>query len=119
MITRCKNASILGGLLFLLNTNAALSSDGISVKIMNDTSNAVVVTVIDMNANPEQVSVSNETIYGFASLSLSISPDSKGYGHIRWTASSGDADSRTCGHNERNGLSEDDVVHVHADSSCR
>src|ERR1700677_5042025 len=119
MITQCKNASILGGLLFLLNTNAALGSDGISVTIMNDTSNSVVVTVIDMNANPEQASVSNETIYGFASLSISIAPDSNGYGHVRWSASSGDASSRTCGQKERNGLSDNDVVHVHADSNCR
>ena len=118
MITHFKSASILGGLLFLINTDAAISSDGISVTIMNDTSSVVVVTVIDMNANPEQASVSNEKIYGFASLSISISPDNKGYGHLRWTASSGDAGSRTCGHKENNGLSADDVVHVHADGSC-
>jgi hypothetical protein len=118
MFTHCKSASILGMLLFLLSANAALSSDGIKVKIMNDTSSNVVVTVIDMNATPEQVVVSNETIYAFASHSIQISPDSRGYGHVRWTANSGDAGNRTCGQKERNELSADDVVHVRADSSC-
>jgi hypothetical protein len=118
MFTLRNSAAALGVLLFLLSTDAALSSDGIAVKITNDTSNDVVVTVIDMNANPEQAAISNQTIYGFASVLIRISPDSTGYGHVRWTATGGDARSRTCGHKERNRLSTDDVVHVSANSSC-
>jgi hypothetical protein len=57
-------------------------------------------------------------IYGFASISIRISPDSRGYGHIKWTAISGDAESRMCGHNEMNGLNDGDLVHVHANGSC-
>jgi hypothetical protein len=96
----------------------ALGSDGISVKITNDTSTNVVVTVIDMNDNPEQALISNETIYGFASLSIRVSPDASGYGHIRWTATSGSAGSRTCGHREGDRLSADSIVHVSANDSC-
>ena len=103
---------------FVLGAGAALGSDGIAVKVTNDTSTNVVVTVIDMNANPEQSVISNETIYGFASLSIRVSPDASGYGHIRWTATSGDAGSRTCGHKEADRLSADSVVHVSADNSC-
>jgi hypothetical protein len=96
----------------------ALGSDGISVKVTNDTSSNVVVTVIDMNVSPEQVLISNETVYGFATLPIRISPDARGYGHIRWTATSGSAGSRACGHKERDQLSADSVVHVSASSSC-
>lgn len=96
----------------------ALGSDGIAVKVTNDTSSNVVVTVIDMNVNPEQVLISNETIYGFASISIRISPDASGYGHIRWTATTGGAGSRSCGHKEADRLSVDSVVHVSANNSC-
>jgi hypothetical protein len=96
----------------------ALGSDGIAVKLMNDTSSNIVVTVIDMNVNPEQVLISNETIYGFASLAIRVSPDASGYGHIRWTATSGDAGSRACGRKETDRLSADNVVHVSANNSC-
>jgi hypothetical protein len=96
----------------------ALGSDGIAVKLTNDTSSNVVVTVIDMNVNPEQVLISNETIYGFASLSIRVSPDASGYGHIRWTATSGSVGSRACGHKETDRLSADSVEHVSASNSC-
>jgi hypothetical protein len=96
----------------------AQGSDGIPVKLTNDTSSNVVVTVIDLNLNPEQVLISNETIYGFASLSIRVSPDASGFGHIRWTATSGDIRSRTCGHKETDQLSADSVVHVSANNSC-
>jgi hypothetical protein len=99
-------------------SGVALGSDGISVKVTNDTSSNIVVTVIDMNVNPEQVLISNETIYGFASLPIRVSPDASGYGHIRWTATSGGADSRACGHKEADRLSADSVVHVTASASC-
>ncbi len=96
----------------------AQGSDGIAVKLTNDTSSNVVVTVIDMNVKPEQVLISNETIYGFASISVRISPDASGYGHIRWTATTGGAGSRSCGHQQKDRLSVDSVVHVSASSSC-
>jgi hypothetical protein len=113
-----KSTSTVALLSFLLAAGAAQGSDGILVKVTNDTSANVVVTVIDMNANPEQALVSNETIYGFASLSIRVTPDDSGYGHIRWTATSGSAGSRTCGHKERDRLSADSIVHVSANNSC-
>jgi hypothetical protein len=126
MTTLCERARSPVALLAIRATLAAtcmvagvaLGSDGISVKVTNDTSNNVVVTVIDMNDNPEQVLVSNQTIYGFASLSIRVSPDASGYGHIRWTATSGSAGSRACGHKERDQLSAESIVHVSAGDSC-
>lgn len=112
------NASTLGLMCFLLCASAALGSDGIAVKVTNDTSASIVVTVIDMNPNPEREVISSETVYGFASLSIRISPNASGYGHIRWTAASGGTGSRTCGHQERDQLSADSIVHVSANDSC-
>ena len=114
-----KFASLLGATVLLLSANFALGGEGISVTLMNDTSSPITVSVIDMNANPERAIVSNQTIYGFASLSISVASDNSGYGHVRWNASSGDAANRTCGHKERDKLSDDDIVHVHTDGSCQ
>jgi hypothetical protein len=110
-------ALLLFGVIWF-GTDGALASDGIAVKITNDTSADVVVTLIDMNAKPEQTLLSNETIYGFASRPVRIAPDDSGYGHIRWTATSGSASSRTCGHAERSALSADGVIHVSANTGC-
>jgi hypothetical protein len=113
-----QSASLLGLTCLLLGAGMAVGGDGIAVKVTNDTSSSVVVTVIDMNSNPELSIISNETIYGFASRSIRITPDSSGNGHIRWTAISGDAGSRTCGRKERDQLNSETVVHVSANNSC-
>jgi hypothetical protein len=114
----CTSASALGLLCCLLTAGAALGSDGIPVKITNDTSNNVVVTVFDMNASPEKSALSNVTIYGFASLSIRVIPGGNGNGHIRWTATGGDASSRTCGHRDHDQLSADSIVHISANDNC-
>jgi hypothetical protein len=115
---RRRGAPILALICCVLSGGAALGSDGIPLKITNDTSNNLVVTVYDMNVSPEQPVISNETIYGFASLSIRVSPDSRGYGHVRWTATGGDASTRTCGHKERDQLSAESVLHVSVNSGC-
>ena len=57
-----KSTSTVAVLSFLLAAGAAQGSDGILVKVTNDTSANVVVTVIDMNANPEQALVAVQRI---------------------------------------------------------
>jgi len=105
------------GCLSLLCAGAALSDQGVSVKITNDGTQDIIVTVYDVNAGPGHQVLTNAHINGFTSVPVSLVGDANGQGKLRWTATSTDGVSRTCGHATAV-VSNDDSVHVHADSSC-
>jgi hypothetical protein len=96
----------------------ALGQEGLSVTITNDTSDAIYVTAYDRNANPPQVVLSNRAIYGSASLSVVITADASGQGHLSWTATTIDRDMHMCGSNDKPNLNDGDNVNVHADGDC-
>jgi len=89
---------------------------GIMLTINNDTSDNLLVTVYDMGAR--QTILSNQPIYGNASVTVSISVDASGSGHLSWTAMSRDPDMRKCGHEDKASLNDGDTVNVYADGSC-
>ena len=99
-------------------TDPALSQGGLSVTISNDTSDAIYVTAYDQNANPPQPVLSNRAIYGSASLTVMITADASGRGHLSWTATTIDRDMHRCGHNDKPNLNDGDTVNVHADADC-
>ena len=99
-------------------TDPALSQGGLSVTINNDTSDAIYVTAYDRNANPPQVVLSNRAIYGSASLTVMITADASGRGHLTWTATTIDRDMHMCGRNDKPNLNDGDTVNVHADTDC-
>lgn len=101
----------------LLVSETALA-DGVQVKISNDGTEDIVVTVYDMNTRPRSVVVQNARINGFSTLPISASIDASGMANLAWTATSVDPNSRKCGHDQTMGLGNDAAVHVHADSSC-
>jgi hypothetical protein len=96
----------------------ALGQEGLTVTITNDTSDAIYVTAYDRNANPPQVVLSNRAIYGSASLTVTITADASGRGHLSWTATTIDRNMRRCGHNDKPKLNDGDSVKVHADATC-
>jgi hypothetical protein len=102
----------------LLMTGTALGGEGVQVKITNDGTQDIVVTVYDMNANPRAILLQNLRINGFTSVPLSATADATGRANIAWTATSVDPTSTKCGHDDTLGLRNDSAVHVHADSSC-
>jgi hypothetical protein len=91
---------------------------GIKLIINNNTSDNLLVTIYDMGASPRQTILSNRPIYGNASITVSISVDASGSGHVSWTAMSQDPDMRKCGHEDKASLNNGDTVSVYADSSC-
>jgi hypothetical protein len=97
---------------------AALAGDGVTVRILNDTPDALTVTIYDRNVRPAQAVVSSEVINGNASLSVSVTADASGRGHLSWTATTGDRDMRRCGHKDKPGVNDGDTIRVHANSSC-
>jgi hypothetical protein len=101
----------------LLMTGMALGGEGVQVKITNGTQD-IVVTVYDMNANPRAILLQNAHINGFTSVPVSAIADATGRANLSWTATSADATSTKCGHDDTLGLGNDSAVNVHADSSC-
>jgi hypothetical protein len=109
-------ASILSTLV-LLSAGAAQGGEGIEVKITNDGTQDLVVTVYDMNTNPRHAVLTNARINGFTSVPVSLVGDATGKARISWTATSTDADFRQCGHAQAV-VANAEPVSVHADASC-
>jgi hypothetical protein len=102
----------------LLAGGSALGGDGVTVRVLNDTPDPLTVTIYDRNAQPPQPVVSGEVINGNASISVSVTADASGRGHLSWTATTGDRDMRRCGHRDKPALNDGDTIHVHANSRC-
>lgn len=111
-----KTALILALPLLMIGT--ALGGEGLQVKITNDGTQDIVVTVYDMNANPRAILLQNARINGFTSVPVSAIADATGHANLSWTATSSDGTSAKCGHDDTSGLRNDSAVNVHADSSC-
>jgi hypothetical protein len=97
---------------------SALAGDGVTVRVLNDTPDALSVTMYDRNARPPQAVMSSEVINGNGSVSVSVTADASGRGHLSWTATTVDHDMRRCGHQDRRGVNDGDTIRVHANRSC-
>ena len=104
-------------LLLVLSAGTALGDDGIDVKITNDGTEDIVVTVYDMNTSPKRVVLANARINGFTSVPISLVGDASGMAKLSWTATSLDPAFPKCGH-ANSVVSSAGSVNVHADSSC-
>lgn len=114
-----RRAAALGFLTLSLSCVCAYGgNDVFAITINNDSSDNLLVTVYDQNTSPPQRVLSTTPLYGGASLSVSISPDGAGKGHLSWTAMTMDPDMRSCGHNDKSNLNDGDTVNVHADGDC-
>jgi hypothetical protein len=102
----------------LLMIGTALGGEGVQVKITNNGTQDIVVTVYDMNAQPQKILLQNARINGFTSVPISAIADASGRANLSWTATSADRTSTKCGHNDTRGIDNDATVNVHADSSC-
>jgi hypothetical protein len=109
---------VLGGLILALSCTSAVGQQGLTITISNDTSDNIYVTAYDQSANPPQIVLSSRPIYGSASITVNITADATGMGHLSWTATTIDRDMHKCGHNDRPNLNDGDTVHVHADGDC-
>ena len=111
-----KSALILALPLPMIGT--ALGGEGVQVKITNDGTQDIVVTVYDMNAKPRAILLQNTRINGFTSVPISAIADATGRANLAWTATSADTKSTKCGHAKPLGVGNDSAVNVRADSSC-
>src|SRR5471030_1354140 len=82
----------------LLTMGTAFGGEGVQVKITNDGTQDILVTVYDMNAQPQRILLQNARINGFTSVPISAIGDATGRANLSWTATSTDAASPKCGH---------------------
>jgi hypothetical protein len=90
----------------------------VTVHILNEGVDNLIVSLYDRNLGRKLPVLSGQTINGNASISISITANSSGQGHLSWTATTVDADMRRCGRNDNPGLNDGDTVRVHADARC-
>jgi hypothetical protein len=110
---------ILGLALMLMGTATTFGDDDLmNIRVYNDTSDEIVVTVYDMNATPPGPVLLHQRIDGFAWFPAMITRGVEGHGHVRWTAITAGGGFHSCGHQERRGLKSDAMVHVFTDSTC-
>jgi hypothetical protein len=106
------------GFALMLSTATAAIGDTLTIKVLNDSADAIVATVYDLNAQPPGAAIVNQRIEGFAWIPALVTAGAAGNAHVRWTARTADASFRRCGHRERRGLANDATMHVSANSSC-
>ena len=111
------SALLISSCLPLLLASTALGGEGVDVKITNDGTEPIVVTVYDTSTSPERVVLSNTRIYGFTSVPVSLAANATGRGSLSWSAVSADSVFRKCGHADAE-VGDAGSVNVHADSSC-
>jgi hypothetical protein len=109
---------MLAAAIFFAGTAAVLADGDLTITITNDSTSNLLVTVYDLNASPPQKVMTNQLINGFASVTVAISPDSSGLGHLSWTAMTNDPDMRQCGRRDKPQLSDGATVHVDTDGDC-
>lgn len=96
----------------------ASADDLIPIKVTNDNTENIYVSLYDMNTTPPSRLLAHELINGFASVPISVSADSSGNAHVYWTAVTADPTMRKCGRKDKPRLSSDASVHVYAKSDC-
>jgi hypothetical protein len=106
------------GLTSLLSAASASAGDTVTLKILNDSADAIDATVYDMNVKPPGAAVTIQRINGFAWISIEVAANTSGNAHVRWVARTADTDFRRCGHEDRRGLEDEATVQVIANSSC-
>lgn len=102
-----------------LGGSPALAAGSLTVHVLNDGVDNLIVSIYDRNLGRKHPVLSGQTINGNSSISISITADASGQGHLSWTAATVDADMRRCGHHDNPGLNDNDTVRVHANAACR
>jgi hypothetical protein len=92
--------------------------EGVAVKVTNDGTEDLIVTVYDDSLGPHAVVLAHAHINGFTTVPVELSPNASGRAKVSWTAMSTDANFRKCGHADEVEVGDESSISVHADSSC-
>ena len=111
------SVATLSGVLALAIGSTAFGDEGVEVRVTNDGTSDLVVTVYDLNTRPKRVVLENAHINGFTNVTINVVGDASGRAKLAWTATSVDSASPRCGH-DTVVLGDTAALNVHADSSC-
>jgi hypothetical protein len=110
--------TLIGAFGFWVGSSAVAGDGGLTITISNDSTSNLLVTVYDLNTDPAQKILASQVVNGFATVSVSVTADDSGHGHLSWSAITVDRDMRQCGHRDKPDLNDGDTVHVSADGDC-
>jgi hypothetical protein len=111
-------SAVLSCISLALGSAAVHGDNGLTIFILNDSDDALIVSVYDLRPRPPQQIIADQIIYGNASVPISIAPDDSGAGRLKWTAVTQDRDMGACGHGSKSNLHDGDTVAVHANGRC-
>ena len=109
---------LVGCAVLALAQSPASAAGGVTIHVLNDTVDSLSVTLYDRNFGRKQPVVSGQIINGNASISITLTANASGQGHLSWKAATVDPDMRRCGHHDNPGLNDGETVRVHADAAC-
>ena len=115
---RTSSALVLLLSLFFGLASAAKAQDGVSVRILNDTPDDLLVTLYDRTVHPPQRVLSSQVINGNAAIRVTLTADASGRANLSWTAVTVDRDMRRCGRRTLQGVNDENTVHVFANHRC-
>jgi hypothetical protein len=115
---RTVNRILIAYIFSLVAVALAFAGSGLTITLTNNTTDTLLVSVYDLNANPPQRVLSSEVINGNASVAVTIAADDQGHGHVSWRARTSDSDMRMCGGDDAANLNDGDSVSAHADTEC-
>ena len=94
-------------------------ADGtITIHLVNDGTDNLVITVFDKNRRHRQMVLSGQIVYGNASIATSITANSSSQGHLAWRAMTTDRDMPRCGHGEVAHVNDGAKIRISPDSAC-
>jgi hypothetical protein len=111
-------AWLLALLVASFSRSSALADGTLTIHVANDSVDSLIVSLYDRNLRRRQNVLSGQVIDGNASISVTISADAAGQGHVYWTAMTVDRDMRQCGHHDKRGVNDGETIHVTADGRC-
>jgi hypothetical protein len=91
----------------------------VTLHIANGGTDSLIVSLYDRNLRRRQQVLSGQIINGNASISITISADAKGQGHLYWSAMTLDPGMRRCGHEDKRGVNDGGTVQVSAEGACK
>ncbi len=109
---------LIGCAVLALAQSPAAAAGSVTIHIQNDTVDSLSVTLYDRNLSRKQPVLSGQIINGNASISITVTANASGQGHLSWKAATLDPDMRRCGHHDNPGLNDGETVRVHADAAC-
>jgi hypothetical protein len=118
MTPKMHAAVFLSAIPLFLAGAAALGGEGVQVKVTNDGTQDIVVSVYDMSSRTPRIVLENARINGFTSVPINAIGDETGRANLSWKATSADRSSPACGHDDDVQISDSSALNVHADSTC-